>query len=300
MRFFSRKVSSMRTAFVMLCAAGCAGTAVGAVGAETERSGWYFSAGTGIALSSGMDQVGWNRDTVCYPTDACFAADLVPAIPGYRWSYDIDADAGFGLEIAFGRQFGRVRLEVAAAQTGNDIEQNFTGIKYLDGRREVPGEGPVVSDSETSIDDVTTRILSLDVYRDFPAANRALTPYIGAGLGVAFVEVGGVRFSSNYRDTSPVPPVYDPPLSFYNSSQDENLSDTVPVWRLHAGADYEVNDRIQLGAKLTYSLVEDIAATGTYSRHPMHAQDPGFINRNTFDAARGWLLAVTLKRRLGR
>ena len=80
----------MRFAFIMLCALICASAAAGAASAEAGRSGWYFSAGTGLALSSGMDQEGWNRDTVCYPTDPCFVADPVPALSGYRWRYAID------------------------------------------------------------------------------------------------------------------------------------------------------------------------------------------------------------------
>ena len=31
-----------------------------------------------------MDQEGWNRETTCYPTAACFEADPVPEISGYR------------------------------------------------------------------------------------------------------------------------------------------------------------------------------------------------------------------------
>ena len=130
-----------------------------------------------------------------------------------------------GFEVTFGRELSRVRLEVSASQSKNDIEQNFTGIEYLDGR---------------------------------------------------------------------------PPMSFYSSRQDVNHFDTVAVGRLHAGADYEVNGRTRLGAKLTYSLVDDITDTGVYSRHPMHEQNPDFTNRTTFDATHGWSLAVTLKRRLGR
>ena len=40
------------------------------------RSGWYVGATLGVNRASDIDQEGWNRDTVCYPTDACF--DLGP------------------------------------------------------------------------------------------------------------------------------------------------------------------------------------------------------------------------------
>ena len=290
----------MRVPFATFCAVCCAGLAGSAAGAEAGSSGWYFSAGAGIALNSGMDQVGWNEDTVCYPTDACFAADPVPSVPGYRWRYAIDADAGSGLEITLGRQLGRSRIEFSAAQSRNNIEQNFVSIEYLDGSPRVPRDGPVVADSATSMDDIVARFASLSVYRDFSVPNSRLIPYVGIGLGTAFMKVRGLRFSSDYRDTSQPPLAYDPPLSFYGGRQNVDHSDAVLVGHLHAGADYEVNDQTLIGAKLTCSLIDDTADAGVYSRHPMHAHDPGFTNQNTFDATRNCSLAVTLKRRLGR
>ena len=201
----------MRFSFVMLCALICVGAAINAASAEAGRSGWYFSAGTGLALSSSMDQVGWNRDTVCYPTDPCFVADPVPALSGYRWRYAIDADAGAGFEATFGRALGRLRLEVSASQSKNNIEQEFVSLEYLDGSpwtsRE---EGTVVSNDVASIGDFTTRILALNVYRDFSAAHRALTPYIGAGLGAAFVKVSDVQYTNDYQDTADSPPSLRP------------------------------------------------------------------------------------------
>ena len=159
----------------------------------------------------------------------------------------------------------------------------------------------MVSNDVASIGDFTTRILALNVYRDFAAAHRALTPYIGAGLGAAFVKVSDVQYTNDYQDTAESPPVYDPPLSFYNSISDIDYSDTVAAGRLHAGADYAVNDRMLFGAKLTYSLVDDIADTRAYASHPMQQEgDPPFTNQTTFDAAHSWSLAIALKHRLGR
>ena len=157
----------MRFLFVMLCALICAGAA----SAEAGRSGWYFSVGTGLALSSSMDQVGWNQDTVCYPTDPCFVADPVPALSGYRWRYAINADAGTGLEVTFGRALGPLRLEVSASQSKNNIEQEFVSLEYLDGSPWTSREGTVVSNDVASIGDFTTRILALNIYRDFSAAH---------------------------------------------------------------------------------------------------------------------------------
>ena len=292
----------MRFSFVTLCALICSGAAINAASAEAGRSGWYFSVGTGLALSSGMDQEGWNRDTVCYPTDPCFVADPVPELSGYRWGYAIDADAGTEFEITLGRALGSLRLEISASQSKNNIEQEFTSLEYFDGSPWTGREdGTVVSNDVASIGDLTTRILALNVYRDFSAAHRALTPYIGAGLGAAFVKVSDVKYTNDYQDTAESPPIYDPPLSFYNSITDVDYSDMVAAGRLHAGADYAVNDQMRLGVKLTYTLVDDIADTGAYESHPMkQGGDPSFTNHTTFTAEHSWSLGITLKHRLGR
>ena len=83
-----------------------------------------------------------------------------------------------------------------------------------------------------------------------------------------------MHFSTDYQDTSGSAQAYDPPLSFYNSRQDEDLSDTVLAGHLHAGADYGLNDKTALGLKLTYSMMGDIEASGGYSLHPFHGRNP--------------------------
>ncbi len=246
-----------------------------------------------------MEQVGWNSDTVCYPTDACFALDPVPSVPGYRWRYAIDADAGTGLEVALGREIGRFRIEVSAAQSRNDLEQEFVDIEYLDDSARVPRDGSVVADVTIAIGNLTTRVVSLDLYRDFAASGARMIPYVGIGLGAAFAKTRDMHFAADYRDTSPFPPAYDPPLSFYGSDQDIDHADTVVVGHVHAGADYVMSQKMLVGAKLTCSLIDGTEDDGTYLRHPMHAQDPGFTNRNTFYTTRTCSIAVTVKRRLG-
>ena len=268
--------------------------------ATAANGGWYVSGGTGVALHSGMEQAGWNADTVCYPTDACFALDPVPRVPGYRWRYAIDADAGAGLAIALGREFGRFRMEISLAHSRNDLEQAFVNIEYLDGSERAPRNGSVVADVTTSIGDLTTRVASLDIYRDLAHSGTGVTPYVGVGFGAAFTTIRNLRFDADYRDTSPVPPTYDPPLSFYGGTQDADHADTVFATRVHIGADYLTGESTRVGAKLTCSLIGGTEGVGSYSRHPMHAQDPGFINRNTFDSSRNCSIALTLKRRLAR
>ena len=267
---------------------------------EAPRAEWYVGVGLGSHWAADLDQEGWNRDPLCYPTDACFDADPVPAISGYRWRYAIDAVVGAAFELSAGRMFDRTRLEFSLAQRKNGLDQRFRGITDYDGMPMAARRGTtVVSNSRASIDHLTVRTLSLNAYYDFPDAYRGITPYLGGGLGPAFVTVSGVQFSSDYQDTSGNAQAYDPPLSFYNSRQDENLSDTVLAGHLHAGADYNLTDKTLLGLKLTYLMMGDIESSGGYSRHPLHARDPDFSNHNTFTGPHDWTLMVTVKRLFG-
>ncbi len=271
--------------------------ASGEAGAESGRSGWYIGGGIGANWTYQMDQVGWNRDIYCYPdSSACAMPGPSADIPGYRWAYNIDSDAGSAFEIAVGRMFNRWRLEFSAAQRNNAIEQKFKSITYLDGRS-APAPAPdspsnnVTSNAMSRIDDLTTRTLSVNAYYDFTDVFERITPYVGIGLGVAFVEISGVHFSTRYED--PEDPARD--LSAFDSTQDADLSDTVFVGNFYAGTDYSLTDETLLGVKLTYSMMGDVEHTGTYSKHPMHAQDPAFPNHNTFSGPRQLSVMFTVK-----
>ena len=267
---------------------------------DPPRSGWYVSGGIGSNWASELDQEGWNRETTCYPTDACFDEDSVPEISGYRWRYDIDAAAGATFEISASLIFDRIRLELSLAQRKNSLDQMFRSITDYDGMpMEARSGGSVVSNARASIDHLSVSTLVFNAYYDFPDAYRGVSPYLGAGLGPTFVEVSGVHFSTDYQDMSGNAQAYDPPLLFYNSRQDADLSDTVLAGHLHAGADYGLNDKILLRLKLTYSTMGDIEASGGYSLHPFHERDPDLTNHNPFTGARYWTLTLTVKRLFG-
>ncbi len=257
---------------------------------------WYIGAGIGVNWAPNLDQEGWNREQTCYPTSNCFDADPVPEVSGYRWRYDIDTNVGPAFELTIGRIFDRARLELSFAQSNNDINQSFRGITYYDGTPiKERSDDTVVSDTHASINDLTIRTLSLNGYYDFPWMYRGVSPYVGVGLGIAFVEVSGLKFSAEYQDASGASQAYDPPLSFYNSRQNVNLSDTVFAWHLHTGADYRLNDRALLGLKLTYSMLDDFKDKGGYSLHPFHERDPDLTNLNTFKGAGSVTLMITVK-----
>ena len=276
------------------------GPGSGLLAQSGSRSGWYVGGGIGSNWASEMDQEGWNRETTCYPTEACFDADPVPEISGYRWRYDIDTAAGAAIEISAGRIFDHTRLELSLAQRKNSLNQMFRSITDYEGMpMEGRSGGTVVSNGRASIDHLSVSTLSLNAYYDFPGVAGVISPYLGVGMGPAFVKVSGVHFSTDYEDTSGNAQAYDPPLSFYNSRQDESLSDTVLAGHLYAGADYSLNDKVLLGLKLTYSMMGNIETSGEYLHHPFHAQDPNLPNYNTFTGSHSWRLAFTVKHLFG-
>lgn len=259
------------------------------------RSGWYVGGGFGGSWPSSLVQNGWNRDPFCYPTDACFDEAPRPEISGYRWRYDVAAAPGFAFELSTGVLVDRARLELSLGATRNGLDQTFVSVTDYDGvPMEARRDTTVVSDVRSSIDHLAVRTLAFNAYYDFPAGSR-FSPYVGAGLGPAFVTVAGVRFSDEYRDTAADGDVHDPPLSSYNARLDDDLSATVPAWQLHAGADFRVAGGTALGAKLTWSMLADVETSGGYDLHAAHAFDPDFSHHDTFSGARFWTLLFTVK-----
>ena len=97
------------------------------------RFGWYVAVGAGGNWTGGLEQAGYNRDNICYPTNQC------PRLPeGYRWYYDLDPDSAAVFDLAVGRSLGAVRLEVSASGIGGGIQETFTGITYYDGSPVLP------------------------------------------------------------------------------------------------------------------------------------------------------------------
>ena len=290
-------IRAISTATLGAVLAAC-GVAATAQDGQSMRSGWYLGAGLGAGQGSSLEQEGWNREMFCYPDAACFDETPVPGVPGYRWRYDIALDTGAALELSLGRFFGRTRMELAFARQTNDTRQMFKGITYLDGATVEPRPGGTVeSNAQGSIEHRHVSSATLDAFYDFPGAWSAVSPYVGAGAGAAWVEMAGVRFVTDYRDVAGA--AHEPPLAFYNAVQDADFGDTAFVWRLHAGADYALGRTTSLGLRLTWSASADIEDTGVYETHPMHTVDPDLTNTNAFGGARRLTLMLALRRGIG-
>lgn len=255
---------------------------------EEANAGWYVAVGVGASRAATMKQAGHNRDTTCYPDDDCH--HLPGGMPtGYRWFYDLHPDTGAAFELAVGRTFRPIRLELAASRQMIDLEQAFTGATYLDGSTIMPvADSGYASTSRGSVDDLTIHTLSLNVYYDVPLARSRVTPYLGVGLGLSFAKLSGLHYQSQYvctDDTRCERP------ERYNGRQDVDLSDTVPSAHLHAGADYRLSDRLLLGLKLSYSLADDMGSRDGYVYHAI----PGLTNFTGISGIKYWSFLLNFK-----
>lgn len=257
---------------------------------EAERFPWYVTVGAGSNRTGVLEQAGFNRDDVCYPTNIC------PRTPdGYRWSYDLEPDSGSALGLAVGRSLNVFRIEVSASSVASGIRETFTGITYFDGTPVLPDpDSGFANTAETAVDGFSTRTLSLGVYRDFRTAVPGIVPYVGIGVGLSEVELSGLYFRSEY--TCVRAPCAGRPAAEYNSFQDADLTDTVLSGQVHAGVDYPLaGNRYVLGLKLSYQAVGDMEARAGYLAHPIADETA----TTTISGIGQWSLTVGVKYRFG-
>lgn len=239
-----------------------AASAQGAAG-DTERAAWYAGVAGGAGWGASMDKVGHNRDTTCSPDRDCRGR----AIAGFRWSQDLVPEGGRAFEITAGRRVGRLRIELSATQQTHAVALEFIGIRYLDGSDRAPHvvDSPYTSRSTNSVGDLTTRTLAMNVYRDFPVPGTRVVPYLGAGLGMAVVEVSRLHFHSDYSCRPGRTCV--PPADRFDTVKSADLRDVVPAGHLFTGVAFHLRNGIALDLKLTYRAAGDLADRRTYIQH---------------------------------
>ncbi len=182
------------------------------------------------------------------------------------------------------------------AQRENDLgQEQFLGLTHLDGSPVGQSSNTVTSQAMTALGGYRARSISLNAYLDFPGVFEKITPYLGAGASLAYLRVSNVFFADVYSDTASPPGVYDPPLTFYGSHQDDDLSDTVAAGHLYAGLDYPLTERTLVGLKIAWSRLGAMEAEGRYISHPMRLTDPDFSNHNRYESTSHWSVMVTWK-----
>lgn len=105
-------------------------------------------------------------------------------VPHRRGRCGMAALAAF--EIAAGRTFHPVRLELSASRLAFDLEQEFNGLSYLDSSARVPAQDSGYTSSATAgVDDLAIHTLMLTAYFDVPLAGSRVAFYLRSGPGPA-------------------------------------------------------------------------------------------------------------------
>ncbi len=206
---------------------------------------YYVSVSAGYALLGDSDNSGeFTNDFTTGAGTTIPAGVVLPRGTNLGWTTEFDD--GYALSAAFGRQFtNNIRGEIELAYQSNDIDThngvNAGGIALGGEDAGVlitgsPNLGVSVADL---VDDgqgsVEATYLMANVYYDF-AEIGALQPYVGAGLGAAFVDV----------DYSP---------SGVGIVSDD---DTAIAYQVIGGASYALGERLSVFAQYRYRASEDL------------------------------------------
>ncbi len=138
---------------------------------------------------------------------------------------DTEYDSGAGFGITLGRSFGQLRGEVEYTARMNDVKSHA-----LNGGGTLPGSKGEASSSAFMVNG----------YYDIDT-DSAVTPYVGAGLGMA-----KVKFDE--FGVAPIPDVL-------------NDSETQFAYQFMAGADFSVSDNWSIFAEYRYFATEDVDVT---------------------------------------
>ena len=153
---------------------------------------YYF--GAGIGLSSLRD------------------ATLTEA--GTPFSIDADFNAGLGLTAALGYDLDFARMELELGYKKNNINSfNAFGVS-------VPASG-----------DVTSKSIMMNFYHDFTTPESRWSPFLGAGLGAARLDVNNATVTGFALG---------------------DANDTVFAWQLMAGIGYKVTDNTVIDLSYRY------------------------------------------------
>ncbi|MBY0568491.1 MAG: outer membrane beta-barrel protein [Hyphomonadaceae bacterium] len=171
------------------------------------------------------------------------AGTVLPSGTGLGWTTEFDE--GYALSAAIGRRFGPFRGELELAYQDNDVDTH-NGVTVGGGNIDAEDAGVLITGSPNLgvtvgelVDDgqgsVDTTFLFANGYYDFTPVGP-VTPYIGAGVGVGFVNV----------DYSP---------SGVTIVDDDA---TVFAYQLIGGASFDISERTALFAQYRYRATEDV------------------------------------------
>ena len=233
--------------------------------AHGQDGSWYVELGAGPTFSNNLIQEGFNHDTICHSGYIC---DHLSQQRGYGQTYQIPVDPGVTFRIGAGREQGRLRVDLNAQYSSQNLGYIFDQISWLDG---FPALSPdldyVVQASVTaSIGALRVASLRINTFLNLSPQDRSFRPYLGIGTGVSRTTITGFYHEERF---SCIDPPCDVELSRFDLLQDENLGDTILLTAGHVGLEYVFIDKILVGIRLSYTLFQNFNGEGSYIEHQL-------------------------------
>jgi opacity protein-like surface antigen len=249
------------------------------VEAAAVAGGWYLRGDIGIGIERGRFREN--------------EFDAPP--PGYkgRWvRQTIDDTTSFGVGVGY--QFNEwFRGDITAEY------RTATAFRLL-GRQSGQFNGVNGTAYAHITGSVSSTVVLANAYADL-GNYHGITPYVGAGLGVAYNRITGAGQSNTIP--SPIGPV--PVIAKYQDGGKLSLA-----WALHAGASYDVNERLKLDIGYRYldlgtastGFLYGLDNNGGTTKYPDKLSMPSFASHDfrigarwMFDAPTAYRAPVAVK-----
>ena len=293
-----------------------AGASAGAQ--ELARSGMYAGFELGTVIPGEWDTDGMDNDVLTACDDHLFdTSQLDPADcgSGDLWTNEIEFDAGIlgGLQLGWFHNRFRFELEYAYSDLGGDRG----GINEL-----IAGKESEFQYENEKFENISSHDLFLNAYMDFPA-RRGFTTYLGVGIGWRQMELDYTGTFMRNTDSFFADPANN--LSGIREAAgtitriEKELDDDMFGYQFIVGADYAIDERLTLGAKLRYARFEDFdGGSHEYDYLRSHdsntspgagqpGRDPGYPaeldrtvrNKIEIDDVDNWAVSLNLKYAFG-
>jgi opacity protein-like surface antigen len=204
----------------------------------------YVSASAGLSMLQDSDNSGeFSSDFTTGAGTTIPAGVVLPAGTEVGWTTEFER--GYSVSAAYGRDYGAWRGEVEIALQSNDIDTH-NGVQAAGIALANEDAGVLITGSSNLgvtvgalVDDgagsVKSTFLMANAYYDF-GGDSAFSPYIGAGVGVAKVEVEYAPSGVGIVDDS----------------------DTLIAYQLIGGASYDLSDAMAIFAQARYRATPDV------------------------------------------
>lgn len=186
-----------------------------------EKEGFYTTLSAGVSSPKG-DGVNKILPIITGIIDEEFGTETGTEFP-------IETDSGLKVEGGIGYDFGKARIEVTYDQSQTEMKSMDLSVLGFPG-----------TDADIEGGERTAKSIMVSGFYDIDT-NSKFTPYIGGGVGVSFIKTESWNF-----DDELIPPITFP------STEKELFS-----WQLQAGLAYDLNDKIDLTADITYKDTSD-------------------------------------------